>query len=105
MSQNQIPIDYGDENDEYDDDENGNNFNAYDDDNAQNLKLSWLYCHNIPLLSTITWWKKEPNQPCRGPPPKKDNARLKKFPMDPPFVKKKVLSDESRSRDKVILKS
>ena len=43
----------------------------------------------------------------RPPKKKTDNARLKKILYGPPspLVKKKVLSDESRSRDKVILKS
>ena len=34
IAQNQIPIEYDDENYEYDDD-NGDNFDAYDDDNDQ----------------------------------------------------------------------
>ena len=40
--QNQIPIDYDDENYEYDD-ENGDNYDAYDDDNDQNPIITMTF--------------------------------------------------------------
>ena len=42
---NQVPIDYDDESDDYDDD-NGDNFDAYDDDNDQKPS------------TTMTFWSK-----------------------------------------------
>ena len=48
------------------DDENADNFDAYDVTMTKNLQLPLLCGQNILFLSTITWLKKGPNQPSRG---------------------------------------
>ena len=64
-----LPIDYDDENYEYDDD-NDDNFDAHDDDNNQKPSTTMtLWSKYSPFKYYYLVKKKGPNQPGRGRPP------------------------------------
>ena len=66
----------GDDNDGCNDNYDGH-FDDNDDKNDQkNIQISWLLSKNVPILETITWWKKDQKiRAWSNPPPLSGNAR------------------------------